>query len=250
MQKSSSLILSRPARRWTRLTQLVSLNTPGYANGVLILYANDTLALAQTGIVYRTSEDVTLKNVLFSTFFGGSDNTWDSTGGDAYFRNFAVRSPSPPSCQIPVGQEPELALFCRSGTAQTRPTRPVQPSTPPFLLPAATRPPVLRLPPLRRLRILDPLEDTLHLRLVSAPSCCLYSSHFAFPPEAFSDSRPRRTEPPLLRLGGPRSRTHLFATVAFVCVMFVGSHRRMTPIFVARPPHRFIGLLSSFASPL
>ncbi|GAA5974052.1 hypothetical protein JCM8115_002069, partial [Rhodotorula mucilaginosa] len=75
---------------WTRLTQLVSLNTPGHANGVLILYANDTLALAQTGIVYRTSQDVTLKNVLFSTFFGGSDNTWDSTGGAAYFRNFAV----------------------------------------------------------------------------------------------------------------------------------------------------------------
>lgn len=104
MQKSSSLSLSRPTLRWTRLTQLVSLNTPGFANGVLVLYANDTLALAQTGIVYRTSKDVTLKNVLFSTFFGGSDSTWDSTGGDAYFRKFAVSSPSPLSCPIRVNQ--------------------------------------------------------------------------------------------------------------------------------------------------
>ncbi|GAA5878383.1 hypothetical protein JCM3774_002818 [Rhodotorula dairenensis] len=75
---------------WTRITQLVSLNTPGRANGVLILYANDSLALAQTGIVYRTSKDVTLTSVLFSTFFGGSDASWDSQGGEAYFRNFAV----------------------------------------------------------------------------------------------------------------------------------------------------------------
>ena len=111
-------MLFRPTLRWTRLTQLVSLNTPGYANGVLILYANDTLALAQTGIVYRTSEDVTLKNVLFSTFFGGSDNTWDSTGGDAYFRSFAVSSPSPPSCQIPVRRN--LNWPCSAGLVRPR----------------------------------------------------------------------------------------------------------------------------------
>lgn len=78
------------SQSWTRITQLVSLNAPGKANGILVLYANDTLALAQTGIVYRTSEDVTLTTVLFSTFFGGSDASWDSTGGEAYFRNFAV----------------------------------------------------------------------------------------------------------------------------------------------------------------
>ncbi|GAA5989007.1 hypothetical protein JCM10908_006266 [Rhodotorula pacifica] len=75
---------------WTRITQLVSLNTPGYANGLLVLYANDTLALAQTGLAYRVSSNVTLTSVLFSTFFGGSDASWDSTGGEAWFRNFAV----------------------------------------------------------------------------------------------------------------------------------------------------------------
>lgn len=127
MRKNLSLTFSCATPSWTRLTQLVSLNTPGLANGVLILYANDTLALAQTGIVYRTSQDVTLKNVLFSTFFGGSDNTWDSTGGAAYFRNFAVSTPSPAVLPNTSQPEPEIVSACRSGTVQTRPTRPVRP---------------------------------------------------------------------------------------------------------------------------
>ncbi|GAA5938223.1 uncharacterized protein JCM15063_000670 [Sporobolomyces koalae] len=75
---------------WTTITQLVSLNTPGFANGLLYLWANNTLALAQTGLVWRTQSSVTLSKIMFSTFFGGSDSSWDSHGGRAYFRNFEV----------------------------------------------------------------------------------------------------------------------------------------------------------------
>ncbi|BGP57569.1 hypothetical protein JCM8202v2_005213 [Rhodotorula sphaerocarpa] len=82
--------LSRGTFSWTRITQLVSLNNPGLANGVLVLYANDTLALAQTGLVYRTRSSVALTSVLFSTFFGGSSDSYDSKGDSAYFRNFQV----------------------------------------------------------------------------------------------------------------------------------------------------------------
>lgn len=78
--------------RWTTITQLTSLNTPGYANGLLYLWANNTLALAQTGLVWRTQESVTISKIMFSTFFGGSDDSWDSQGGRSYFRNFEVRS--------------------------------------------------------------------------------------------------------------------------------------------------------------
>ncbi|GAA5946534.1 hypothetical protein JCM3765_000284 [Sporobolomyces pararoseus] len=75
---------------WTTITQLVSLNTPGYANGLLYLWANGSLALAHTGIVWRVTEDVTISKIMFSTFFGGSDSSWNSQGGRSYFRNFEV----------------------------------------------------------------------------------------------------------------------------------------------------------------
>ncbi|GAA5909701.1 uncharacterized protein JCM6883_004604 [Sporobolomyces salmoneus] len=75
---------------WTTVTQLVALNTPGYANGLLYLWANGRLALAHTGIAWRVSEQVTISKIMFSTFFGGSDSTWNSQGGRSYFRNFEV----------------------------------------------------------------------------------------------------------------------------------------------------------------
>ncbi|GAA6010944.1 hypothetical protein JCM10207_004005 [Rhodosporidiobolus poonsookiae] len=79
---------------WSTVTQLVSLNTPGYANGLLYLYKDDELALAHTGLSWRTRNDVTLTTILFSTFFGGSGSEWNSKGGEAYFRRFeAYASP-------------------------------------------------------------------------------------------------------------------------------------------------------------
>ncbi|GAA5823504.1 hypothetical protein JCM5353_006284 [Sporobolomyces roseus] len=82
---------------WTTITQLISLNTPPFANGLLYLWANNTLALAHTGLVWRTNEDVTLSKIMFSTFFGGSDSSWDSEGGNSYFRNFQVYAGQSPS---------------------------------------------------------------------------------------------------------------------------------------------------------
>ncbi|GAA5831529.1 hypothetical protein JCM3766R1_001788 [Sporobolomyces carnicolor] len=78
------------AGSWTTVTQLVALNTPGIANGLLYLWANGKLALAHTGIAWRVNDNVTISKVMFSTFFGGSDSSWDSQGGQAYFRNFEV----------------------------------------------------------------------------------------------------------------------------------------------------------------
>ncbi|GAA6009233.1 hypothetical protein JCM11491_004239 [Sporobolomyces phaffii] len=82
---------------WTTITQVIALNTPGYANGQLFLWANNSLALAHTGIVFRTSESVTLSKIMFSTFFGGSEDSWNSKGGRSYFRNFEVFASQTPS---------------------------------------------------------------------------------------------------------------------------------------------------------
>ncbi|GAA5876647.1 hypothetical protein JCM8547_005763 [Rhodosporidiobolus lusitaniae] len=76
--------------RWTTITQLIALNTPGYANGLLYLYADNKLVLNHTNLTWRIGDDVTLSSVFFSTFFGGSSDAWNSKGGTGSFRRFEV----------------------------------------------------------------------------------------------------------------------------------------------------------------
>ncbi|KPV73810.1 polysaccharide lyase family 14 protein, partial [Rhodotorula graminis WP1] len=79
--------------RWHTITQLVSLNDPPLANGLLHLYLDDHLVLSHTDILWRTNPNVTLDAVLFSTFFGGGDDTYNSPTSPAatsYFRRFEV----------------------------------------------------------------------------------------------------------------------------------------------------------------
>ncbi|GAA5895875.1 hypothetical protein JCM8208_005111 [Rhodotorula glutinis] len=87
-----------PRGGWTTITQLIALNTPGVANGLLYVWKNDTLEAAHSGIVWRTNESVSISSVFFSTFFGGSDDSYNSRGGDSsYFRRFEVWSSTFPS---------------------------------------------------------------------------------------------------------------------------------------------------------
>lgn len=80
-----------PFSRWTTVTELVSLNTPPLANGLLYIYINNTLVLAQTGLVWRTDESVILSRVLFSTFFGGSSKSYYPPKDEqAFFKEFTV----------------------------------------------------------------------------------------------------------------------------------------------------------------
>ncbi|BGP19313.1 hypothetical protein JCM10213v2_007402 [Rhodosporidiobolus nylandii] len=117
---------------WTTITQLVSLNTPGTANGLLYLYCNDTLALAHTGLAWRTRDDVTLTSVLFSTFFGGSDSSWDARGGSAYFRRFeAYASPLSSNTTGPAVNASTTGGF----TSSSPPSQPT-----PFFAPLAAAP--------------------------------------------------------------------------------------------------------------
>ncbi|GAA5847176.1 hypothetical protein JCM9279_006122 [Rhodotorula babjevae] len=81
--------------RWHTITQLVSLNDPPLANGLLYLYLDDRLVLSHTDILWRTEVNVTLDSVLFSTFFGGGDDSYNSPSSPSatsYFRRFEVYS--------------------------------------------------------------------------------------------------------------------------------------------------------------
>ncbi|TNY18022.1 hypothetical protein DMC30DRAFT_381187 [Rhodotorula diobovata] len=100
---------------WTTITQLVALNSaPNAANGLLALYVNHSLVYSHDHVLWRTDPTLTLSSVLFSTFFGGGDESYDAPAGGtrSYFRRFETYhsespSPLPPSRTVtPVWGDP------------------------------------------------------------------------------------------------------------------------------------------------
>lgn len=80
------------AGQWSRITMLVQLNNPpSLANGNIQLYFNDALAINQTGLQIRTSSSLVANGLFFSTFFGGSDQTYATPQTThTYFRNLRL----------------------------------------------------------------------------------------------------------------------------------------------------------------
>jgi hypothetical protein len=79
---------------WYRLEQEVTLNQPGQSNGRLRVWVEGQLVLDRTDLSFRSTEDLKIEGILFSTFFGGSDRTW-ATPEDVYadFAEFVVTAP-------------------------------------------------------------------------------------------------------------------------------------------------------------
>jgi len=83
---------------WTTLSLLISLNDPDSSNGFAQLYVNDTLVIQQFGMQYRLASNVTIGGLFFSTFFGGSDDTWSTPDTQyTYFRNMRMWAADVPS---------------------------------------------------------------------------------------------------------------------------------------------------------
>ncbi|KAL1696354.1 polysaccharide lyase family 14 protein [Schizophyllum commune] len=80
------------AGKWNRIALLVQLNNPPDAsNGNVQLYYNGLPALTQQNLRLRTSSDVLANGLFFSTFFGGSDETWATPNTThTYFRNIGM----------------------------------------------------------------------------------------------------------------------------------------------------------------
>ena len=85
--------------RWTQLHQRITLNTPGHSNGRITVWQDDRLVLDPPGLTFRTTPDLHIDGLFFSTFFGGDDSSWASpTDQHADFADFAVTStPTPPA---------------------------------------------------------------------------------------------------------------------------------------------------------
>ncbi len=86
--------------RWTTIHQRVQLNTPGASDGRVAVWLDGKPVLHETGLQFRTSGDLRIDGLFFSTFFGGSDSSWASPAEQytdfAGFSIFAGSDAPPP----------------------------------------------------------------------------------------------------------------------------------------------------------
>lgn len=61
---------------WEKIVQYVRLNTPGRSDGEIRLFVNGESVVDVQDLVFRTTRSLLIDGVFFSTFFGGSDQTW------------------------------------------------------------------------------------------------------------------------------------------------------------------------------
>ncbi|MGQ7249847.1 polysaccharide lyase [Halomonas sp. V046] len=88
-------LFSFPTGQWVTLEQEVILNDPGQENGVVRVWVDGRPVLEQQGMVYRTSDDVTIDGLMFSTFFGGHGKDWRTPHDQhADFADFRFYAPS------------------------------------------------------------------------------------------------------------------------------------------------------------
>lgn len=82
-----------PTSRWVDIEQEVMLNTPDERNGVARIWIDGWPILELRDLVYRTTDEVGIDGLMFSTFFGGTGETWrtphDQHADFAAFQLFA-----------------------------------------------------------------------------------------------------------------------------------------------------------------
>lgn len=77
---------------WVSIAEQVIVNTPGQADGTIMLWIDGRLAVEARNLVLRGAADSAVDGLLFSTFFGGRDPSWDSPKDQtAEFKDFSLR---------------------------------------------------------------------------------------------------------------------------------------------------------------
>ncbi|GAA2306926.1 hypothetical protein OKJ48_32365 [Streptomyces kunmingensis] len=67
---------SWPVGRWACVEQAVRLNRPGRSDGSVTVLLDGRRVLHHRGLRFRTTDDLRIEGVFFSTFFGGGDPSW------------------------------------------------------------------------------------------------------------------------------------------------------------------------------
>ena len=62
--------------KWYHLEQEVKLNKPGSNDGRVKVWLDGKEVLDKDGLTFRTTEDLKIEGLFFSTFFGGSSSSW------------------------------------------------------------------------------------------------------------------------------------------------------------------------------
>ena len=81
---------------WYTLSQHVTLNDPGQADGTMDQYVDGIKVLSLTNWIWRQAAAATISAIKMDTFFGGSTTDWAPTNDQyAYFDDFVVGTASP-----------------------------------------------------------------------------------------------------------------------------------------------------------
>lgn len=77
---------------WYHLEQVITLNDPTQNDGRLQVFVDGVKVIDEERLTFRTTEDLKIEGIFFSTFFGGGDSSW-ATPNDVYidFADFSVR---------------------------------------------------------------------------------------------------------------------------------------------------------------
>lgn len=82
---------SWPTGTWSCIEQRVTLNTPGTQNGSIQVWLDDLPVLNTGGLEFRSTDDLRIEGLFFSTFFGGGDESWATpTDQVARFAGFDI----------------------------------------------------------------------------------------------------------------------------------------------------------------
>ena len=80
---------------WHHLEQQVDLNNPDQKNGRVQVWLDGKKVLDQSNLQFRTTEKLKIEGIFFSTFFGGSDQSWATPKEVTVdFTNFSVNNSS------------------------------------------------------------------------------------------------------------------------------------------------------------
>ncbi|GHB28124.1 polysaccharide lyase [Salinicola rhizosphaerae] len=80
--------------QWVTVEEEIVLNDPDAENGVARVWIDGQPIFEQQGIVYRTTDDVHIDGLMFSTFFGGHGSDWRTPREQsADFADFTLMAP-------------------------------------------------------------------------------------------------------------------------------------------------------------
>ncbi|KAL7321840.1 hypothetical protein PS15m_001568 [Mucor circinelloides] len=97
---SRGIIQFSPAK-WTRMEIYVKLNSGSNANGILQVWQDGSLMINQQAIQFRSSNDIGISSLMFSTFFGGGSADYaTSIDTSTYYKNIQFSTGNTPD---PVG---------------------------------------------------------------------------------------------------------------------------------------------------